>query len=456
MNKKISITFCCMLLANLLPAQTISMYFPAFAGKTYELVIFQGTRSIKAQQNTIPANGRFELKIPGEYAPYTGMCRWLLTNSTEGGGLDMAIPGHGFSVRCTSARPDNTNITYEGYDPVNGLNHLNAQQQSIIDKYQAMSRAAKLYGKGSVLYPVFEKEMEAQRQAFDDFSSALKQNINYAARFLLIVNITRGVPPHLSADYNSASEDIADHIANHLDMDNLYTSGHWPAVLDTWVQIEVNVIENDKELVSTFNKMGDRITDPVKYTDFVKCVTRSLTRYGKDKQIALLQPFVVSSGKIVDYLGGLSVYQDKMIGKQAPALVIAEHVGAVADLSRQTTTWQSSELATGGHSKTLLVFYESGCGPCEELMLQLPGNYELLERKGVRIIAIAADTDEETFKNRSYDFPWNDTYCDFKGIGGPNFIHYAVTGTPTAFLINKDGKIMAKMATMQNILEQLK
>ena len=58
-------------------AQSISMEFPAFAGKTYDFIIFQGSKSTTVVQDTIPQNGKFKLTIPAQYAPYTGMCRWV-------------------------------------------------------------------------------------------------------------------------------------------------------------------------------------------------------------------------------------------------------------------------------------------------------------------------------------------------------------------------------------------
>jgi hypothetical protein len=126
-------------------SQTITMEFPAFAGKTYDLIIFQGSKAEKVMQDTIPKDGKFVLKIPNKYAPYTGMCRWLFTNSEQGGGIDMAIPGHDFSISCLSDRPDNTNIIFTGFDAVNELNRLNSIQKIIIDKFETMSKASKLY-----------------------------------------------------------------------------------------------------------------------------------------------------------------------------------------------------------------------------------------------------------------------------------------------------------------------
>jgi len=89
MKTKLVLCFTC--ISFVLNAQNITMEFPAFAGKTYDFVIFQGSKAEKVMQDTIPKNGKFVLKIPKKYAPYTGMCRWLFTNSEQGGGIDMAI-----------------------------------------------------------------------------------------------------------------------------------------------------------------------------------------------------------------------------------------------------------------------------------------------------------------------------------------------------------------------------
>jgi hypothetical protein len=50
-------------------SQSVSMDFPAFAGKTYDFIIFQGSKNEKIIQDTIPANGKFTLTIPKKYAP---------------------------------------------------------------------------------------------------------------------------------------------------------------------------------------------------------------------------------------------------------------------------------------------------------------------------------------------------------------------------------------------------
>ncbi|WP_438961599.1 peroxiredoxin family protein, partial [Nonlabens sp.] len=139
------------------------------------------------------------------------------------------------------------------------------------------------------------------------------------------------------------------------------------------------------------------------------------------------------SGKVAQIYAAKKV----QLGKQAPDLVLTEHLGKVADHNHKTTILPSNQLAQKGFEKTLLVFYESGCGPCEMLMQQLPGNYEKLKEQKIEVISISSDTSEEVFRRSSDTHPWARKYCDFKGKSGVNFKNYAVLGTPTIYLIDK-------------------
>lgn len=227
-------------------SQSIAMEFPAFAGKTYDFIIFQGSQQETVQQDTIPTNGKFTLTIPKQYAPYSGMCRWLITNTADGGGLDMAIPGYDFEVSCLSATPDNDNIIYKGFDAVKELNRLNAMQQAIVDKFETMSKAAQLYDKKHKLYKSFAQEAAIQIESFEAFQEDLKQNPNYNARFLPIVNLTKGIPHRLTDDYNKKALLVNEFITQKMNVEDFYVSGHWQGIIQSWVVLQMNVV-NDKD-----------------------------------------------------------------------------------------------------------------------------------------------------------------------------------------------------------------
>jgi thiol-disulfide isomerase/thioredoxin len=133
-------------------------------------------------------------------------------------------------------------------------------------------------------------------------------------------------------------------------------------------------------------------------------------------------------------------------------LILTQHIGRVEDHNHQKTILKSEEFS---ETKTLVIFYQSGCGHCETTMNSLRDNYADLAKKGVKIIAISADTDDLVFKNTANSYPWKDSYCDLDGTKGINFKNYAVLGTPTMILVDKKGNIAAKIATTDELLQHL-
>ena len=436
-------SLCWGLLAAAAQAQTITLEFPAFAGKTFEWVLFQGDKTIKLYENdTIPANGKMVLEVPQQYAPYSGMCRWLITNTAEGGGLDMAIPGQSFSVKCLSAKPNNDNIVFEGYDALHELNRLHALQQGIIEKYDAMSKATQLYDAKHPLFATLQKEKEAQVLAYTQFQQDLKKNPNYNAQILPIFNLVSGTPPQLTDDYNERAKLVNQYITHELNFDHLYTSGHWTGIIQSWVQMHAQLYQDKDGFVKAFNVVSNRISEPAKYTDFVGKVTYMLNKLGKDDFVEGIAPTVVNSGKITAYEGAtMQVYVKALTGSKAPDIVLPN--GKV---------WKSNEWATDKAEQTLVVFFASDCGHCEELLKTLQAQYKTLQDKHIRIIALAADTDEALFNKAKAAFPWQDTYCDLKGMSGVNFKAFAVPGTPTMVLVNKQGIITLRTSHLEEVL----
>lgn len=436
-------------------AQNIRMDFPHFAGKAYDFIIFQGDKQKTVYQGVIPTDGTFTLTVPKEYAPYTGMSRWLITGTQEGGGLDMLIPGKDFSVSCKEAKPDEKNIVYTGNTQVEELNSLYRKQQKILDQYYAVLQVIKTFEKTDENYPVFEKEYQKQVRNYQAFQDILHSNADYTTQFIRIVNITQGIGPKLLDSQEKEARNIAEYIAQELDWEALYTSGHWTEIISSWVSIHTQVLKDPSAFINDFAKINKKIKDSKLYTDFAGRTAYFLTQQGKDALISNIAPLVISSGKITNYEGSLAAYTKGTVGTQAPDLILSEG-GKNKDTKEQKNILKSNDLAGTAYNKTLLIFYESGCGPCENLLKEIPGNYENIKSKGVRIISISADEDEKVFKDKAKDFPWKDTYCDYEGFKGLNFKNYGVAGTPTIVLIDHSGKILLRTAVLGEVLDHLK
>lgn len=429
-------------------AQNIEMNFPYFKGKNYDFVIFQGAKTKMVFQGIIPEDGKFTLSVPKEYAPYTGMSRWLITGTQEGGGLDLLIPGHNFSVSCKESQPNEQNINYINNNEISQLNNQYKKQQTILSKYEIMLQATKIFRSADKNYPLFEEEVQNQLKSYQNLQQELERKNDYPSKFINIVNITKGIGTTMQKSEEGKAKDIARYIAQKLDWKALYTSGHWTEVISSWADMHALVLRDSHAFAKDVETVGVRIQDPVQYKDFAESLAIAFTRSGKDEFIEAITPVIKASGKITDYQGYLAVYGKGTVGSQAPDLILKNK-------DAETQRIKSSELAGPGNEKTLLVFYESDCGACKNLLEELPGKNELLKRRKVRIISISADTEREVFKEKSKNFPWQeDVYCDYEGFNGSNFKNYGVQGTPTMFVVDKTGTIILRTASLQEVLDE--
>ena len=433
-------------------AQTINLEFPYFAGQTYEFKIFQGDRQITLKEDAIPIDGKVQLVIPKEHQGYKGMAQWYLTKSKTGGGLDLIINNEDFSVTCLDSVPTSKSIVYSGSTEYSSERINYKIQNELFEQHDAMLAAVRAYPKTNKLFPIFDKELKQIVKSYAAYSKKLAESPLYAARFRQIVNLTLGIGTIITADEKEKAKNINNYIVNELDFAALYTSNHWGGVINNWVQLQSVVLKDDRQLLQDSKTILNRLPSDKIYTDFVVNITIELSKMGKDHILDALTQEIKSSKRLLRYDGVLNLYQQDLSGK-APDLTFVTYTCKKEESNKITTVLKTSEL----NSKyTLLVFYKSGCGPCEETMQGLMNNYKEMANKEYRIITVAADTDEQIFKNTSILYPWTDKYCDFEGAKGVNFKNFAVIGTPTMFVINSRGDIETKLATLNDVLTFVK
>jgi alkyl hydroperoxide reductase subunit AhpC len=449
MKKKLIYFFYLLVISFNANSQTINLEFPYFAGKTYDFTIFQGDKRITLAQATIPKGGKVQLTIPVNYKGYKGMAQWYLTNSATGGGLDLIINNEDFSVACLDSIPTEKSIVYQNttenlFDKVNYK-----KQQDLFQKHDAMLATKRAYDPKSKFYKRAAKEYNSIIKQYTAYTNALSTSTFYAAKFRQIVNLTMGIGTIITLDEKEKANNINNFITNELSFEVLYTSNHWGGIINSWVQVQTMVIKDDAKLIADATTVINRIKSDTVYTDFVVNLTKELTKAGKDDVLfALIMP-VKNSKKLLNYDGVLSIYKKDLSGK-APDLVVSTSVSNTKDKNQATKVIKTAEF----HSKySLLLFYKSGCGPCESTIEGLKTNYATLSAKGLKIIALSGDTDEAEFKTTAATFPWKDTYCDLKGTHGENFKNYAVIGTPTMYLLDSKGMIIKKLATVEELMD---
>lgn len=233
-----------------------------------------------------------------------------------------------------------------------------------------------------------------------------------------------------------------------IDFEKLYHTGLWFEVINPCIEAYVkgsgNYEQFGKDVVANLKRTNYL---PV-YTDLADAaisVCEQFAWWTDEKEIAA---FLVADRRLknpTERLAKAMQLQQVSEGSKAPDLV--------ATLQNPTPEIRLMPSERLSESQTLLVFYETGCSNCENLLEQLKGNYPDLKRKGLRVISFAADRTATGFSKTADTLPWEDKYCDFKGFEGVNFKNYAVLGTPTLYLLDKNGIIRTKAATLDEVLK---
>ncbi|NDW08768.1 peroxiredoxin [Dysgonomonas sp. 520] len=418
----LAILFSCAVGLN---AQTVSLDFAKHADKDVSLCLKFGTTNDTIYQGRLDDQGKAKVTLPKEYASYRGMASLKTGQST----LDFIVAeGENLTIRCHEEFIHGGNAVFIN-SPENEFLQRSFMDQAVRQqKIGLLSQMERVYKTEDALFPVLEKEkksLEAEQQSFE---KELKSNKLYASRFLELHNfLSREVSMLVYGDSLRMAR-TRKYLTDSLDLNSLFTSGLWFNVLNGSLALYDNKTSYHKDFITDMSLLlkrsdSDRIYHTLSENLFAICETMGWNDL--EEQLAY---FLINDGRIKEPTGKLlqlmTLFKLKK-GNQAPKLSF----GDFAD------------------GKVLLVFYESGCGPCENEMQQLGNNYPILKEKGYEVISISADTDEQIFRNTAQTYPWQGKFCDFKGFKGDDFRSYGVIGTPTFYIID-NGIIQGRYARL--------
>lgn len=266
-------------------AQNISLNFPHFAGQEWHITTFRGENTDTIATGQLDKAGKVQLIIAEDYKNYRGMMRWLLV---KGGGLEMVVSGaENMSVFCTETQPSEESIIYSNSSENNYLRGHYARQQRILPKVDALRMAVKLYKEDKELLPVFEEELQKQERVYNRQQEETANNSLYAARFSQIVDVTRGLPQALSQGNENAELLVKNFIVHHMDMQALYTSGHWQTILSQWIEWYIHNPENESLLTEDYQTLKKRINEEAILSAFSESTQKILSE-SKRSDLALL------------------------------------------------------------------------------------------------------------------------------------------------------------------------
>jgi thiol-disulfide isomerase/thioredoxin len=121
-------------------------------------------------------------------------------------------------------------------------------------------------------------------------------------------------------------------------------------------------------------------------------------------------------------------------------------IGAIAPGFVSTdTAGNKVELKSYRGKYTFVEFWASWCPPCREESPTLVRLYNEYKDRGFTILTVSIDKNTTQWKKAIRDdgYTWENV-CDLNGYGGPTAALYTVTAIPNSFLLDKDGRIIAK------------
>lgn len=140
--------------------------------------------------------------------------------------------------------------------------------------------------------------------------------------------------------------------------------------------------------------------------------------------------------------------KDLNIGKTAPEIKLP-------NISGDTISLYQTALE---HEVTILLFWASKCNHCMQEMPKIKELYYLYKDKGVMIYAVSMDFKKNMWTDvvNKMQLDWVNV-CDFKRYNSPAIADYYLFHTPSVYVLNSKGKILAKDVfgnDLENILKQ--
>ncbi len=329
-------------------------------------------------------------------------------------------------------------------DCLNRWFELVVQYKQKINSNQELS---KLYKPEDLFLEKLATEKQMVEKQLHKLTDTINQSSLFAAEYM---QFKRAQEEKLAKVWESnEKKTIAKNYFTQIDFDALYGSSMWFAIINSC--IEAYAKESPYHQTFGVDVAGNlkRIKNQQVYEDLIDAATSVTEKFAWNKDEEAIVDFMVNDKRIKNPQGKLLKLMQSytvFIGKKGPDLMLTNLVG-----NKPTTTVLKTDQLNSNYS--LLIFYQSDCGHCETAIAGLKSNYQDLVSKGIKIITIAADMDEQVYKTTAASFPWKDKYYDGQGMNGINFKNYSVMGTPTMFLLDSKGIIVQKPASVEELMK---
>jgi peroxiredoxin len=202
---------------------------------------------------------------------------------------------------------------------------------------------------------------------------------------------------------------------------------------------EADLAGEIKEFDALLAKHKDEKTDDVAQIAMMKAMLYLQVFDNHDKGVAMLEQLQKD-------------YPETQPGKNAASMIEVEKIKGKLVVGAKFPDFEEKDLAgkpvsvANYKGKVVLVdFWATWCGPCVHELPNVIKSYDKHHSKGFEIIGVSLDQDEKKLKGFIEDkkMTWQQ-FFDGKGWGNKLASKYGVQSIPATFLLDGEGKIIAK------------
>jgi len=399
-------------------ASKVTFEFAGYPEKRIIVTLKKGTTADTLFTGQLDKKGKTTFIIPPEYTAYTGMAKLKVEEAS----FEFILTGAGENmyISCEEKSIHGGNVVFRNSKENECLQKWFMGQMIRMQKISLLTEMEQVYEKDNKFLPQLKKEKEGLEKEQLSLEKELKYSPLFASKFMQFHNFLNRDVAMLEYADTTYMASVRKFVVDSLDINNLYASGLWFGTINGLLAM-YDKTPYQKDFIKDMSVLLRRAATDKIYNNLAEnliSICEAMKWYDMEEELAYS---IINEGRIKQPEGKLkmltALYKLKK-GSKAPMLTNGENP-----------------------ANTLLVFYESGCGSCENEMINLKSNYPLIQKKGYEVISVSADANESTFKNTALAFPWKKRLCDLKGFSGDDFKNYGVMGTPTFFVIDKEGKI---------------
>ncbi len=408
-----------------LNAQTIDIQFSEFGQNPVNIYYFQGGK-VDSLQVMLDEEGKAKVDFP--LKNYKG---FVQMNAPHIGSTEFIVGEPSLQIVCKAPEFNKNTISYPGSKENEFLYNAFFRKSSLMEKIGWLQAGQRFYSQNTKMLQALDEERKKEEVAMKALDDSIDHTPLYAGKFLKLTKYVNKLYEVGQWGNPATFDNVVAYTNDSLDINALYYSGNlWNTMHDMYIRLFYSLPgENKQDLyAASINRVTNRLKGQ-DLTAFVTSASNQCERYDWSlAQQKIIQYFVEKHPNEQIKEGNLqqAIYAYQMLkGGKVPPVVGLSDVRS-----------------------SLIIFYESGCSNCERELEELKKYVDQIQKKGIKVVSVSADHDQNVYEYHSKSFPWKDKLCDFKGFEGVNFKNYGVIATPTYILVSKDGKIVGKYARL--------